>query len=143
MISILAQDLVSKIKAVPSNAFGIGSNSRVGLAVGGKATDPLLEKIVKPAAWVIFIGDENVDTREQVRCGSIVRFSFVVKIIMDYKTEAELLSVQFPLLDEVRGTVHGSSSTSGNNWKYEGQTMEELTANRVVFEQRYSLTTPV
>lgn len=136
MIAELAQDLTTKVKSVTSNAFGT-TVKRVGLAAGAKGTDPLMQRVALPASWIIFTGDENVEITDRTMCGPTVKFSFAVKIIMDYTTEANLLSAAYPLLDEVRDTVHSSTGVKGGQWKYEGQLLEELT-DRIIFEQRYS-----
>lgn len=140
MIGTIAQDLVTKVKSVPSNVFGT-TTKRVGLAVGGKNADPLMVKTPRPAAWVMFVSDENVDQSTRITCGPSVRFNFIVKIIMDYTTETDIIANQYTILDEVRDTVHSSLGPKGAQWKYEGQQLEELT-ERMVYEQRYSLTVP-
>ncbi len=53
MISELGTDLLTKIKAIPSQALGV-SPIRVGLAVGATAIDPFMEKVVMPAVWARF-----------------------------------------------------------------------------------------
>ena len=143
MIGQLALDIITKAKSIESNGFGT-TVKRVGLAAGGTAIDPLMEKVARPAAWVIFVGDQNTDqTSDQGNCaGAQVSVNFIVKIIMDYDTEADLINVQYPLLKEVIRSINGTQGPLGaKRWKYEGQTLDELSANRVVFDQRYSITT--
>lgn len=139
MIAELTQDLIAKLKAIPSNPFGV-TNKRVGLAVGGKEADPMMTKLVRPAAWVMFVTDENVDTTtSMIVCAPSVKYNFIVKIIMDYTTEAEITSTNFALLDTVRNAIHATAEPNGAQWKYEGQQLEELT-NRMIYEQRFSVT---
>lgn len=138
MIGELAQDLISRIKAIPSQKFG-AAVPRVGLAVGGKNVDPLITTAQRPCAWVIYIGDENLDDTEN--CGPFMRFNFIVKVIIDYKNETDLITTQFPLLEEIIAQVNGVNGPAGaKSWRYEGQTIDELTGERIVFDQRYSIT---
>lgn len=138
MISDCAQSLIDLVKATPGDLFGT-TTKRVGLAVGGNSVDPLMVNVPVPAAWIIFTSDENVSTTSRVMCGPMVKFNFVIKIIMKYTTEADIIANQYTILDAVRDTVHAATGPKGNQWKYEGQVLEELT-DRMVFEQRYSLT---
>lgn len=142
MIADLAQDLLTRVKGIDSDKFGT-TVKRVGLAVGGTGTDPTLEKVEYPAAWCIYVSDQNLDTSDQGTCGgALVKVNFVVKIIVNYTSEADLLANQYPLLAEVVQAVNGQSGPSGaKRWKYEGQAIDELSANRIVFDQRYSITT--
>ena len=55
MISDIAADLVTKIKGVA--ALG----NRVGLSVGGRDIDPLLDNLPRPANWVLYTGTRNLD----------------------------------------------------------------------------------
>lgn len=141
MISAATQDLITKLKAIAGNPFGTAPK-RVGLTVGGKNADPLMVKMARPGAWVMFVGDQNVDTSSRVVCGPIVQLNFIVKIIMDYTTETEIIATQYALLGTVRDAIHASDGPKGAPWKYEGQQLEELT-DRMIYEQRYSLTLTV
>lgn len=138
MIGELAQDLVDRIKAIPSQKFG-ASVPRVGLAVGGKNIDPLVTIADRPCAWVIYVGDENLDEDES--CGPFIRFNFIVKVIIDYSNGNDLITTQFPLLEEIVSQLNGVKGPLGaKSWRYEGQTLDELTGERMVFDQRYSIT---
>lgn len=141
MIAEIAEDLIAKIKATPSNKFGT-TTKRVGLAAGAKGMDPMMEKAARPAAWVIFVGDENLDTGDQGDCGANLKLNFIVKVIVDYNTESDLIDNQYPLFEEVINAVHGHSGPIGaKRWKYEGQSLDELTGSRMIFDQRYSIVT--
>lgn len=141
MIAEIAQDLVSKIKNISTNPFGTPVK-RVGLAAGAKGMDPMMEKVDRPAAWVIFVGDENLEAGLEGSCGANIKLNFVVKLIVDYQTEADLIANQYPLFEEVINAVHGQGGPLGTKrWKYEGQTLDELTGTRMVFDQRYSIVT--
>ncbi len=139
MIADLTTDLLTKLKAIAGNPFG--TTPRVGLAVGGKEADPMMTKVAKPAAWVMFTTDENIDpTTTTILCSPSVKYNFIVKIIMDYGTENAIVTTNYALLDTVRNAIHASTGPKGAQWKYEGQVLEELT-NRMIYEQRYSVTT--
>lgn len=139
MIAEIAQDLVTKIKT--SNKFG-ATVKRVGLAAGAKGMDPMMEKAARPAVWVIFVGDENLEAGDQGDCGANIKLNFIVKVIVDYSTESDLIDNQYPLFEEVINSVHGQSGPIGaKRWKYEGQSLDELTGSRMVFDQRYSIVT--
>lgn len=136
MISDIAEDLITKIKTVTV------LNNRVGLAVGGKVVDPLMEKVPKPAVWVIYMGDEAQTEQDQGYCAPFIKMSFVVKVFVDYTNEKDLLDNQFPLLEDIINAVNGKSGITGaKNWKYEGQTIDEVASNRLVFDQRFSVVT--
>jgi phage gp37-like protein len=139
MIAEMTQDLIDKLKEIAPNPFGT-TPTRVGLAVGGKNSDPMMVKVDRPAAWVMFVGDENIDpTERKITCNPVVRHNFIVKIIIDYTTESDILAEQYPILDAVRTAIHASTGVKGSTWRYDGQQLEELT-DRMIYEQRYSLT---
>ena len=139
MIGTLATDLLTKVKTITS--FGT-TPPRVGLSIGGKTLDPLLENITKPACWVVFTGDNNTDlTRPSNRCNKTLQYSFIVKVIIDYSNDNDLITNQFPLLELVMTTLDGSTvATRSDKWKYVGQTIEEITDKRLIFNQSYTIT---
>lgn len=139
MISLLASDLLTAAKSVQSNKFGTVVK-RVGLAAGAKGMDPTMSKVQTPAAWVVFIGDQNQSISNEGECPTFTKLNFIVKVFMDYTTEADLITTQYPLLVEVITTINGRQGPVGSRkWKYEGQTLDEMTGNRVIFDQRYSI----
>lgn len=139
MISELATDLNTAVKSIASGGFGTAP-VRVGLAVGAKAVDPTMQKVPTPAAWIVFTGDTNLSTEEQGECFTSTKMEFIVKVFLEYDTELDLITNQYPVLNEVITTVNGRQGPNGSKrWKYEGQTLDELTGNRVVFDQRYSI----
>ena len=139
MISEVAEDLINKIKALPSESLGTNP-IRVGLAVGATAIDPFMEKVQLPAVWAVFVGDTSTTTGPEGQCGSTVVLNFVVKVFVQYDTQSGLLDTQLPLLHEIAKQINGMPGPVGTKkWKYEGQTMDELTGNRIVFDQRYSI----
>lgn len=141
MISQLGTDLLNKIKALPSGALGTAP-VRVGLAVGATSIDPFMEKVKLPAAWAVYVGDINTSTDAQGQCGGTVVAQFVLKVLVEYTNEKDLLDNQYPLLREITKQINGQMGPLGAmRWKYEGQTLDELTGNRAVFDQRYSIVT--
>lgn len=139
MIAELSADLLTAVKEIASNKFGI-TLKRVGLAVGAKSIDPTLQKVQLPAAWVVYIGDQNLSALDQGECPAFTKTDFIIKVFMEYSTEADLIANQYPLLEELINTINGRQGPVGaKKWKYEGQTLDELTGNRIVFDQRYSI----
>jgi len=139
MINELATDLLTAVKSITSNKFGVLAK-RVGLAAGAKGMDPTMSKVALPACWVVFVGDQNLSGNPEGECPTFTKTDFIVKVFMEYSTEADLIANQYPLLEEVITTVNGRQGPLGSRkWKYEGQTLDELTGNRVVFDQRYSI----
>ena len=136
-IGLITQDLVDRVKSVAS------FTGRVGLALGGQEHDPMNRELTQPFAWVVFIGDDVVDTTFNA-CLETIKLNFVVKVVIDYDTEQSLVTTHFPLLYEVVTTVKGNEPANvGKNWLYEGQTMEALDADRMVWAQRYSFVVAV
>lgn len=139
MIADLSSDLITATKSIASAKFGTAP-IRVGLAVGAKSIDPTLQKIALPAAWVVFIGDQNQSNLDQGECPAFVKTEFVIKVFLEYSTESDLITNQYPLLEELITTINARQGPAGSKkWKYEGQTLDELTGNRIVFDQRYSI----
>ena len=139
MIATLSTDLVTAAKSITSNKFGT-TVKRVGLAVGATSIDPTMQKVVTPAAWVVFTGDQTLSNLDQGECNPTVKMEFVIKVFLQYSTEADLIANQYPLLSELISTISGRQGPVGSKrWKYEGQAIDELTGNRVVFDQRYSI----
>ncbi len=141
MITELATDLLNKIKELPSNKLGT-SVKRVGLAVGATSIDPFMENVTLPAVWAVYVGDQSNNQTSQGQCGEMLTASFVVKVFVQYESEKDLLDNQYPLLHEIATQLNGQPGPIGAmRWKYEGQMLDELTGNRVVFDQRYSIST--
>lgn len=137
MLGELAADLVNKLKTVTE------LESRVGLAVGGRQGDPLMTSVALPAVWVVFRGDEAIDDTTRGRCVATVRTTFIVKVLVEYKSGLDLTSVQFPFVESIIKKINGTTPTgllTTTGWKYEGQTIDEIGSNRLVYDQIYSTT---
>lgn len=139
MIGELAANLVTKIKQVTS--LGVAPNQRVGLTVGGTESDPTLSSVQMPAAWIIFVGDQAIDANDQGDCAPYIRYNFAVKVLVDNTSESALTSISMPLLEEIISVVNSQASVVGaKKWRYEGQSIDEISGQRLVFEQRFSVT---
>jgi len=132
-IDVVTQDLVDTVKAVAS------FSNRVGLAVGGQEIDPINRDLTRPAAWVIYIGDDFVSGNTMNPCNTLIKLNFIVKILIDYDSEANLISTHLPLLHEVAQAVQGGEPAPGSKWLYEGQGLEALEPDRMVWNQQYSI----
>ena len=133
-ITTIAQHLVDTVGAV--SAFG----GRVGLAVGGQEIDPINRELTRPAAWVIYIGDDFVSGSQINPCSTVVKLNFIVKILVDYDNESNLISTHLPLLHDVVQAVQGEEPVTGMKWLYEGQGLEALDSDRMVWNQQFSIT---
>lgn len=131
-IRAVTEHLVTQIKAIA--AF----SNRVGLTVGGKDIDPINRELPHPSAWIVYIGDEVVSSTPMNPCSTLIKLNFVVKVVVDYGTEANLTTTQFPLLHNVVSSVQGKEPVSGSKWLYDGQVLESLEPNRMVWAQSYS-----
>ena len=135
MISDCAQGLLTLVKT--NTAFGLDIQ-RVGIAAGGKNVDPTMNNVRIPAAWIVYTGSENIEQNEN--CGPVVRLNFVVKIFLDYATEVDLLQNQYPILVNTINAVSGKAGPAGSKkWRFDGEAIDELTGNRIVYDQRYSI----
>lgn len=136
MIGIAAQDLVTKLKAIPGAPFG--TPARVGLALGASKYDPNMEKIQVPNVWVVFINDVN--NQPTIKCTPTIELNFIVKIQLSYTTEQDLIVSQLPILEKTIKAVHGQPSPNGFYWIYRGSQLDTIQAGKAVFDQQYSLT---
>ena len=112
MISQLSQDLLNKIKAIPSGKLGT-SPVRAGLAVGATSIDPFMEKVQLPAVWAVYVGDVQLDGDPQGKCGATVQAQFVVKVFVEYTSEKDLVDNQYPLLREIANQINGQMGPAG------------------------------
>ena len=101
-IDLITQDIVDKVKTVTE------FSGRVGLAVGGTDIDPINRDLTRPAAWVIFTGMPIIDGSQISTKTVAVTYSYVVKVLIDYGLESELIGTHFPLLEKTVSTVKGS-----------------------------------
>ena len=134
-IQLATQDLVDRVKAISS------LEGRVGLAVGGQEIDPINRDLGLPGAWVIYVGDTLIDVSEMNPHHEFIKADFVVKVLVDYDNESNLISTHLPLLHEVVQAIRGNNPTllPGSKWLYEGMGLESLEPTRMVWAQNYSI----
>lgn len=132
-IGVIAQDIVTRINTVPA------LQSRVGLAVGGTENDPVNRELPHPGVWILYVGDSLIANPEMNACNELIKLNFVVKVITDYDDQSGLINTQLPLLHDIVQVVRGQEAVAGSKWLYEGQQMEQLTPERMVWAQNYSI----
>jgi hypothetical protein len=140
MIAEIAQDLVDKVSSVPA------LTGKVGTAIGGTNTDPLMLQAPVPFAFVVFGNDNVLDTQPDGRKYQLVRYNFMVGIHQEYATtsgwQATMMSTSFPLLEAVRAAVNGKFGPQANTnlrWEYNGQDLIYQDQGRQIYIQQYSL----
>lgn len=152
MITECAADLLARVRNVPALA---GVNS--GLSIGGKAQDPQLLKKTPPFAWVLYGGEQPGEapygSSSQGGSGIVpsqeeMLSNWRVVVYVPYTTDDDLLTVQFPLLESIplavktsitTGPMGGIESPSGYRWRYVGQKLALVYADRLGYEQHYTL----
>jgi len=110
MIAELAQDLLTKISAIPALA------TSTGLDLMGNAPDPGATKIVPPAAWIIAPKSAKNTRDAAVNLPSTnvnALFQFVVGL---YLPSGSQITTQLPLIEAVVKAVQGTESPSGQRW---------------------------
>jgi hypothetical protein len=146
VIAGLTTDLLTKIRTIPD------LSTRTGLTIGGKSQDPGMLKVPLPASWVSFKSDQ-VDERDFTHgpaSGYIVDVgvlmgTWAAMIFVPYNDDADMLSVQLPLLEAVAGAVHGTEAPSGFRWRYIGQRIALVYPDRLAYELKFTVnfcTTP-
>jgi hypothetical protein len=148
VITECAADLLARVRTVPALA---GANT--GLAIGGKALDPGLLKKAPPFAWVLYAGEAPYTSAAQGGAGLIpnqeeMLTTWRVVVYVPYTTDDDLLNTQYPLLESVAlavkstittGPIGGTESPNGYRWRYVGQKLALVYADRLGYEQHYTL----
>lgn len=115
-------------------------NSRAGLAAM-HYSDPSMRNAPIPCAWVLYVGMSNNNAEPRGIPGvADVTQEIVVKILLAYNTESDLLNIQYPVLDAIREAMISTkidASPSCEYFKFEQETLEEID-DRLVYVQRYS-----
>jgi len=141
-IGTYIQHLEAQVSTVA--AFTRGGTTFVGLTVGAQNIDPTNRDLPRPAAWVVYIGDSVLDSTPMNPCATTISRNFVVIDLLDYTNDTDLVSgTQLELLDLVVAAVQGSEPKVGSKWAYNGQALTELNADRMVWEQDYSVITTI
>lgn len=143
VLNNLAQDLITKVKQIP------GYQNRVGFAVGGRDIDPINRNLTLPFAWIIYMGNqpEQLQPGNNQYCKELLRYSFIVKIATKNANSTTnitgdmLLQTYLPILDDTCKIIKSTSpdTYNGNKWRFEGEQLVEMDAERLVFDQVYSI----
>lgn len=133
MIAENASDLLNKIATVSALATSHG------LTVGGGKIDPSETKIPLPSAWVLFAAEKEQDQElGMVLKTQTINGNYIVLIDVPFISQSDLISNQFPLLDAVRASIHGTNTPRGFRWKFDGQRLLLINPDRMRYEQTYS-----
>lgn len=115
IISTITQDLLNKLKSVPT------LGDRVGCTLGGTEADPTLANMPAPFAWVIVQSSQNVDTDRPKY--QRITVNYVVFLGLDYgKGESDFVDTQLTLIEDIARAVGGTevSVPGPGRWSYEG-----------------------
>lgn len=143
MISELANDLLVKVRSVPTLA---GSTS---FAIGGKAADPALKTIPLPFSRLLFMNvfvAEDPMTTGTTRGSAIVPkqqsalFDFRALVGVPYLDDADITGVEFPLLESVKTAVHATASPSGHRWRWFHTKLSFVYPDRLGYELTFTVT---
>lgn len=143
MIAENLLDLITKVTSIEALATSSG------LALGGKGSDPGLQKLPLPAAWIMYakddvdedpIGHGNAHSPGMVPAVQALSVLISILIYIPYTTQDDLLNVQLPLLETVIKTIRGTDAPSGHRWRYLGQKLALVYPDRIAYEQHYTLT---
>ena len=109
MIAELAQDLLTKLQAIPALATSCG------LDLLGDMPDPGAAKITPPAAWIIPKKAINPRDRAEAVPATIItaELEFVVGL---YLPTSSQIATQLPLLESAIKAIQGTTSPSGQRW---------------------------
>lgn len=135
-ISLASRDILTRVKALPE------LENRVGFTVGAQDMDPMNDKLALPFCWIVYTGDNVVANNEVKPSCQLLKLNYIVKVAIDYdRNETELIDVRLPLLHTISSAVGGESPTGlpGSYWMYEGQSVESIDSDRMVWVQNYSI----
>lgn len=136
-IEEIADHIITTLKTVSA------LDNRVGLVVGGKDLDPINKNLTRPACWVVYTGDDNETPSDFSPGCDMMKINFEVRVLIDYDNENNLKATHLPLLHTIASALRGTSPILGTKWVYEGQYLLELTGERMVWNQNYSVTAPL
>lgn len=134
-IADLANDLLTKVSTT-----SIGNN--VGIAAGAKGNDPSMRKATKPSAWIVYTGSQNNATTTFPNCNTPVINRFAIITIVAYGTQTEMLSTNYPYLDEVVDAIHNVASDItgfGESWNWDSTTLDSIDKDRLVYNINVSI----
>ena len=117
-----------------------GLTNSVGMATGGRATDPAMTNVPLPCVWLVLASDKPHDPATGSNpTGQVVTNTFVLMVHVPYISQADLLSAQLPLLESIVATIRGQQAPKGQKWRYEGQQLSVVNVDRLIYEQKYSV----
>lgn len=104
--------LLGLVKTVPE------LSRSTGLRLTGEE-DPGLADIPLPSAWVL-LGNVAPNTRERAvnTLQETVHVEGVVMLYLPYKSQTDLISIQYPTLLKVVQAVRGSKAPGGHRWRF-------------------------
>lgn len=137
IIETATQDLVDRVKAIPE--FG----GRVGLAIGGTDIDPINRDLEQPFAWVFFTNAAVIDGSKISTKFASIAYSYIIKVVIDYGSESELISTGLPVLEKTISTIKGNqiNGLAMQSWSFDGMTLEDFDKDRMVWVINVSLAT--
>lgn len=134
MISALANDLVAKLNGIT------GLVGKVGLATGGRGSDPALSKAPLPLAWAFFQSMKPMDPpAAQQATSQAMQLDFRVFVIVPYISQDDMQAVQLPLIQSAITSIRGSVSPSRTKWRFESADQRQINTDRIYFELRFSI----
>lgn len=141
MTALLAADLLAKVRTITA------LENRTSLSIGGRSEDPGLVKIPLPAAWVTNKSTEP-DERDYSHGptsgfigADISMATWCVTTFIQYTDDADLINVQFPMLDAIVAAVHGTDGPDGSmQWRDAGRRIALVYPDRMAYEQRFTIT---
>lgn len=127
MIDACAQDLLTRIGAIPS------LTGRVGFALGGSLPDPGAVKIQVPALWLLHAGLKNTrDTASNLPAPQLIAMLMFAGVL--YIAPTEQISTQLPLLQSVIKAVQGQLSPTGERWFVSSGKLLSFNVDRLSYE---------
>lgn len=137
MIAECTADLVARITALPA------LTNSASIFLGGHGADPGLIKVPLPAVWIIFAKDQPVeyhtasDAPNMPPGIAVMLATFSVVTYLPYASQADLLAVQYPLLESMIKAINGQPSPSGHRWRYTGEQLVMVYPDRIAYDQHY------
>jgi hypothetical protein len=131
-IAELSLDLIDKIKTIP--ALG----NRVGMAAAGGPSDPAMQNVPLPAAWLMYAGDSIIGGGDRGSQSEDIAHQFTLVVMLSYTNQTDIINNQLPTLEAIARSVSGKDSTGfALRWKYQGAQLVDIYTDRLVYELRF------